>query len=62
MGYAVIRFVVEFLRADNAPIYWGMAISQVFSIIIAAAGLIAFFARRSRCLSKPHARLFPETQ
>ena len=39
IGYGVIRFAVEFLRADNSPNYWGLTISQVISLIAIAAFL-----------------------
>ena len=38
IGYAIIRFGIEFLRADNSPIYFGMTLSQVISLLLAAAG------------------------
>jgi phosphatidylglycerol:prolipoprotein diacylglycerol transferase len=49
-GYGIIRFSMEFLRADNAPIYFGMTLSQVISLIaLAACALIfAFHARSSK--------------
>ncbi len=40
-GYAVIRFGTEFLRADNAPIYLGLTLSQVISI---SSGMMAILA------------------
>lgn len=36
-GYGLIRFAMEFLRADNAPIYFGLTLSQVISLIALAA-------------------------
>ncbi len=38
MGYGLIRFVVEFFRADNSPIYSGLTLSQVISLLIGTAG------------------------
>jgi len=32
LGYGSIRFLVEFLRADNPPIYFGLTVSQVISL------------------------------
>jgi phosphatidylglycerol:prolipoprotein diacylglycerol transferase len=48
-GYGLIRFAMEFLRADNAPIYFGLTLSQVISLIaLAACGiLLAAQARTS---------------
>ncbi len=40
MGYGLIRFLVEFLRADNPPQYLGLTLSQVISVIV---GLCATF-------------------
>ena len=40
IGYAIIRFGIEFLRADNSPIYFGMTLSQVISLLLAAVGLV----------------------
>src|ERR1051326_3864028 len=34
LGYAVVRFVVEFFRADNPPIYLGLTLSQVISVVL----------------------------
>ena len=41
-GYGIIRFSMEFLRADNAPIYFGLTLSQVISLIALAACVIIF--------------------
>jgi phosphatidylglycerol---prolipoprotein diacylglyceryl transferase len=40
-GYSVARFVLEFFRGDNAPIYWGMTISQVTSLLLLAVAIVA---------------------
>lgn len=37
IGYALIRFTTEFFRADNEPVYWGLTLSQVIGLIMAAA-------------------------
>ncbi|MEO7297628.1 MAG: prolipoprotein diacylglyceryl transferase [Verrucomicrobiota bacterium] len=42
IGYGVIRFAVEFFRADTPPVYFGMSISQVISIGIGVAGCALF--------------------
>jgi phosphatidylglycerol:prolipoprotein diacylglycerol transferase len=48
-GYGIIRFTMEFLRADNSPIYFGLTLSQVISLIALAtcAVLLAAQARTS---------------
>jgi len=38
IGYGLIRFGVEFFRADNSPAYWGLTISQVISIAFVVVG------------------------
>lgn len=48
MGYAVIRFPVEFLRADNPPIYGGLTLSQAISLIIGLVCLGFLVAIRLR--------------
>jgi prolipoprotein diacylglyceryltransferase len=48
VGYGVIRFTLEFLRADNTPAYWGLTISQVISLIAIAACLPLLRARRAQ--------------
>ena len=40
VGYAIIRFGIEFLRADNSPIYWGLTLSQLISLLLAAACVV----------------------
>ncbi len=45
-GYGIIRFTVEFFRADTPPIYSGMSISQVLSIGLAGLGVILFVVIR----------------
>ena len=47
LGYAVIRFSVEFLRADNSPVYWGMTLSQVISILMAIMCAVLIVARKT---------------
>ena len=36
LGYAIIRFGTEFLRADNRPIFYGLTLSQGISLLLAA--------------------------
>jgi phosphatidylglycerol---prolipoprotein diacylglyceryl transferase len=46
IGYGVIRFAVEFFRADNNPAYLGLTISQVISIGFVAVGAAHFVTAR----------------
>ena len=46
LGYAAIRFVTEFFRADNHPIYWGMTVSQVISAALAGCCMLLFVSGR----------------
>jgi phosphatidylglycerol:prolipoprotein diacylglycerol transferase len=41
VGYGIIRFAVEFFRADNAPAYLGLTISQVISVAFIVVGGMA---------------------
>lgn len=53
IGYSVGRFVLEFFRGDNRPIYLGMTISQVTSLVLLAIA-IWFAARRARAGAVPY--------
>jgi phosphatidylglycerol:prolipoprotein diacylglycerol transferase len=53
LGYAVIRFASEFLRADNSPAYGGLTLSQVISIMLFAGALIPGLVRRIRLRAGP---------
>lgn len=56
LGYAAIRFATEFIRADNAPKYFGLTLSQVISIGLAiSAGLYFLWLR----LKKPVNQILP---
>jgi phosphatidylglycerol:prolipoprotein diacylglycerol transferase len=46
-GYSVIRFGTEFLRADNVPAYFGLTLSQIISVMLAALATIAWVGRKS---------------
>jgi phosphatidylglycerol:prolipoprotein diacylglycerol transferase len=47
MSYGVIRFTLEFLRADSRPVYFGgTTISQTISIFLALTCLLFFIVRR----------------
>jgi len=48
VGYASIRFVLEFLRAGNPPDYFGLTISQVIAFVLAAGAIAIVLLRRSR--------------
>jgi phosphatidylglycerol:prolipoprotein diacylglycerol transferase len=53
-GYGLIRFAMEFLRADNPPDYAGLTLSQVISLIAIAACALMFSAqRRLRTVTQP---------
>lgn len=41
VAYSVGRFVIEFFRADNQPIYTGMTFSQVTSLLILGVAILA---------------------
>jgi phosphatidylglycerol:prolipoprotein diacylglycerol transferase len=56
IGYGVIRFFVEFLRADNPPIYAGLTLSQVISLSFIAGGtllVLRFHERAPKSLIGP---------
>lgn len=53
IGYSVGRFVLEFFRGDNRPIYLGMTISQVTSLVLLAIA-IWFAGRRARAGAVPY--------
>ena len=48
VGYGIIRFAVEFFRADNAPAYLGLTISQVISVAIILTGGLTLLLRGQR--------------
>ena len=62
-GYGIIRFTMEFLRADNSPIYFGLTLSQVISLIaLLVCGLMFALHTRSSKIqlqSQPHDSLQP---
>jgi phosphatidylglycerol:prolipoprotein diacylglycerol transferase len=64
IGYGCIRFLLEFLRADNPPIYLGLTLSQVISSALAGIGVLllcvarfsaqrAALMTRDACAEKP---------
>ncbi|MEK7375279.1 MAG: prolipoprotein diacylglyceryl transferase family protein, partial [Thermodesulfobacteriota bacterium] len=46
--YSVQRFLEEALRADNAPVLFGMTISQAIGVPIFAVGVIGLLVLRGR--------------
>jgi phosphatidylglycerol:prolipoprotein diacylglycerol transferase len=44
LNYSIIRFLTEFLRADNAPIYGGLTLSQVISLSLGVPCAILLWA------------------
>ena len=46
--YAIIRFVIEFLRADNPPIYAGLTLSQVIGLGLGLAAALILRRQRGR--------------
>jgi phosphatidylglycerol:prolipoprotein diacylglycerol transferase len=51
IGYAGVRFPLEFLRADSPPMYLGMTFSQITSLLIALT-CVLLWINRSRGLVK----------
>ena len=51
LSYALIRFGTEFLRADNAPIYLGLTLSQVISLALGTVATIVWLAKKSQPIS-----------
>lgn len=47
LGYGVIRFCLEFLRADNPAAFAGLTLSQVISIVIIVAAIAVFRSHQS---------------
>jgi phosphatidylglycerol:prolipoprotein diacylglycerol transferase len=57
IGYAGVRFPLEFLRADNPSIYFGMTFSQVTSLVIALTCVLLWLSRRRRSARAPEAQV-----
>lgn len=53
VGYSIARFALEFFRGDNKPLYLGMTISQVTSLLLLAIA-IWFSLRRARAAAVPY--------
>jgi phosphatidylglycerol:prolipoprotein diacylglycerol transferase len=48
LGYGVIRFALEFLRADNPAAFAGLTLSQVISVVMVVAAMAMFRSRHSQ--------------
>jgi phosphatidylglycerol:prolipoprotein diacylglycerol transferase len=46
LGYSVYRFIIEFYR-ENWIIYGSLSVSQIYSLVLLAAGISIYFWRRS---------------
>ena len=46
MGYAGLRFCLEFARADNPAVLGGITFSQVGAVMIGVAALVTWWVRR----------------
>ena len=46
IGYSVIRFTTEFIRIDPTPVYFGLRLPQVVSILIFAFAIGFILIRR----------------
>ncbi|HYE32217.1 MAG TPA: prolipoprotein diacylglyceryl transferase family protein [Methylomirabilota bacterium] len=61
LSYAIIRFAIEFVRADNSPRYWGMTLSQVVSLFMIGAAFAIALCRMRTVALEARPRLAPET-
>jgi phosphatidylglycerol:prolipoprotein diacylglycerol transferase len=48
IGYAVLRYVVEFLRADDRGVYGGVSTSQWVSLIVLVLSAVAWRKLKAR--------------
>ena len=46
LGYALLRFAIEFLRGDQTPIWMGLTLQQLMSIAIVGVGLTLIVIHR----------------
>jgi len=46
--YPLYRFAVEFIRADNKPLLWGLTTPQLMSVALFVCALAAYFNLRAR--------------
>jgi phosphatidylglycerol---prolipoprotein diacylglyceryl transferase len=54
LGYCVLRFLLEWLRADRSPLAYGLGFSQLASLTCAAGCLILWVARYSSAARGRH--------
>ena len=47
LGYGVIRFLTEIFRADNPPVYAGLTLSQVISLILLLTAGVILISKRA---------------
>jgi phosphatidylglycerol:prolipoprotein diacylglycerol transferase len=57
-SYAVLRFFIEFFRADNPTHSFGLTLAQWISIAIVTFGIVAW----KLLASQPHLRIFPKSE
>ena len=58
LSYGLIRFFMEFLRADNAPAYSGLTLSQMLSLALASLALLFILSRIAMKTLSNRAKLF----
>jgi len=46
--YPLYRFPIEFLRGDNDPLFLGLTVAQIMSIVLFACALVAWLNLRAR--------------
>ncbi|MCB9802843.1 prolipoprotein diacylglyceryl transferase [Candidatus Nomurabacteria bacterium] len=51
-GYGLIRFSLEFLRIDPAPIVFGLRFPQLISLVLFLVAIFYLFLKKSRVLPK----------
>lgn len=52
IGYSIYRFLIEFLRFDEAPLWDGLTISQNVSLLLFAGGVIVWIYSRRTSLDQ----------
>ena len=40
VGYGIERFILEYFRYDQAPVLWGLSLSQIISLLIIPIGIL----------------------
>jgi phosphatidylglycerol:prolipoprotein diacylglycerol transferase len=46
--YGLFRFLIEFLRGDLSPVFYGLTITQVISIVLSIVGIYLYFVKRHK--------------